>query len=310
MKDLAIVLIVERGVLEQQACLLVESIRTWVAGPEAVDVYACCVRAGHEPTADTVQRLRSLGAEVLIEPLNRAFDYFPLCNGIHASAHIEAMQAHRGVLLLDTDTVFINPLDADLLNGPLLAMRPVDNQGIGSCGADDPQDGFWRRAFDFFDLPLPAAELLTTVGGERIRPYYNSGFVLANQLGDFFRRWKADFTALMHARIRTDSEQSRHGADYGFIEQMTLSVTAARLAAPVRIAPPTHNYPLPFHPRLRQRDGHPRWHEAVLLHYHRWFQHPDFLAHVSDPVEADSAAFAWLQARLPLQPTIDGPFKC
>ncbi|WP_395373954.1 hypothetical protein [Marinicella sp. W31] len=311
MDKLALIFILEKGYLEQQALLLAESVKTFAASGMPMDMYACCVRKDYNPSEETIQQLQQWGVTTICENLNEKFDYFPLCNGIHAAAYVEQYYPdYAGYLLVDTDTVFTGSLPMTLFQKPALMMRTVDNKGIGSSGDDDPNDEFWQQAFALFDMPLSPPSAETTVRKAFIRPYYNSGFVLAYQLNDFMQHWKNDFYKLMQSEIRTAGEASRYGKDYGFIEQFTLSITASRFPQTLVEAPETINYPIPFRPMLKDRDGHPNFTDLVHVHYHRWFQHPGFLDHVTAPEEQTTTQYNWLKSRLPLQPTIDDPFKC
>ena len=124
------------------------------------------------------------------------------------------------------------------------------------------------------------------------------------------QQWKQDFIKLMDSTIRTSASSSRHQVDYGFIEQMVLSVTSEKISSSTKILPQTYNYPIPFRPLLKNRENHPRFDELVHVHYHKWFQHPEFLDYVTDDEEKKSEQYLWLKEHLPLLPKIDGPFKC
>lgn len=311
MFKLALIFIVERGYLESQALLLAKSVKMFAEKGVALDMFGCSVRESNYPDITTVKELEKMGATVICENLNKEFDYFPLCNGIYASAYIESMYPeYDGYLLVDTDTLFLGAIQERMLEMPALIMRIVDNKGIGSNGEKDPNDYFWQQSFDFFGMDLLPVNVKTTVRKELIRPYYNSGFVLAFQLEGFMNAWKKDFLSLMRSDIRTSASASRHRQDYGFIEQFTLSVTSKRFEQHLKLAPETINYPLPFKPKIQDRPGHPVFQELIHVHYHRWFQHPGFLDYVTTDEDKKSLQYQWLKKRVPLKPFITGPFKC
>ena len=151
----------------------------------------------------------------------------------------------------------------------------------------------------------------TTVDRCKIRPYYNSGFVFAQKQTAFFSRWYDDFHQLMDSKVRTQKRASRHQVDYGFIEQMSISITVDRLGLTPQVPSIQYNYPLPFRPRLQNNPAQNIDLSALVhLHYHRWFQHPGFLSHVFSEADQETDAYQWLDKNLPFEPELSGPFKC
>ncbi len=308
--DLHIVAIVEKGYLEQQFKLLVLSIEQFLKPSHNVKVIACSPRKDKQPNQLFVNFLNQHSVDYIDKPLNIEFDYFPLCNGIYAADYVsEHYKNIRSLLLVDTDTLFFNPISKETLKQQGVFMRPVDNKGIGSTGPLDQNNLFWDQVFDFFNLAPSHLNVVTTVSQQHIRPYYNSGFVLANKSINFMQQWKRDFIRLMNSSIRTAPSSSRHQVDYGFIEQMVLSVSAEKERV-INILPETYNYPLPFRPKLKNREDHPLFNALTHVHYHKWFQHPRFLDYITDFEEKKSLQYLWLKEHLPLLPLIDSSFKC
>lgn len=309
---IGIVYIVEKGVLEQQAILLQRSIEKFISPLTPVKSFAYCVRGNHKPSIATIQSLEEHGATYVFDNLNKRYDYFPLCNGIHAASQLEQEAVNiSGCLLLDTDTVFINPIETDLFDQNEILIRPVDNKGIGSEGNKDSNDSFWQAAYGLFNIKPPKPKMLTTISRIKIRPYYNSGFIYAKQETGFFNQWKLDFEKLMESDVRTNKDTSRYKIDYGFIEQMSISITLNRIGAAVTVPKVVYNYPLPFKPKLQTQEvSKYSLSDLVHVHYHKWFQHPGFLDHITSDEEKQSEQYKWLKKHLPLQPEIDGPFKC
>ena len=308
---LHLVAVVEQGYLQQQLKLLILSVEQFVMPHMRVKIIACCPRKGKGVTKPFIDFLSQHNVDYIDEPLNEKYAYFPLCNGIFASDYVARTYKNiNALLLVDTDTLFFNPISMDLLNAGNIHMRPVDNKGIGSLGDKDPNNDFWNRVFDFFNISPAYKKITTTVSQEKIRPYYNSGFVLVNKGIDFMQQWKQDFIKLMDSDIRTAASSSRHLVDYGFIEQMVLSVSSEKMNPQTLILPETYNYPIPFRPRIKERQAHPSFAELVHVHYHKWFQHPGFLDYITTDTEKKSDQYRWLTEHLPLFPQIDGPFKC
>jgi len=308
---LHIIVCVEQGVLESQSRLLVASVERWLSSTSNhIHVYS--PRPGHWPAATTRAFLQQHGVNWVSEPLNDAFHEYPIANKVLACRHFEQQhpEAER-VMFIDTDTVFLNPIDPQwLLAEQQILVRPVDNKGPGSESAADPNNAFWEQVFGLFNLPLPAADMTTTVRPHTIRPYYNAGLVWNNGVAGFFQQWYADFMALVDSGLRPAGYQSRDGDDYRCLDQVALAVTCSRWHDQVSCLPATYNYPIPFKPMLDLRPGSPAIDQLVHVHYHKWFQHPRFLDHVVRDSEHHSTQKKWLTQQLPIEPAIDGPFKC
>jgi len=310
MQKLAVLIIIEPGLLEAQARLLIDSINRFLAPVIDVDVYTFSPRKNRKPSAQMQAYLQEAVKQHHNDDLNQSYDYFPLANGLCASRYFESQYSgYDHVLLTDTDTVFLNPLPAEVFEPQTLFVSPADNKGVGSTGPNDNNDAFWQAMFSHFDMPLPEPSIETTVRTETIRPYHNSGFVMANHLPGLFTQWYEDFDRLMASDIRPEFI-GRDGTNFGFFEQLVLSITAARYPGQVRYFPNTINYPIPFRPFLKETRAQVPFQELVHIHYHKWFQHPGFLSHVTTDDEQATDVYAWLKPYLPLQPAIDGDFKC
>lgn len=311
MKKLAILLIVEKGLLESQAKLLIESIRQYVKEDgKKVDIFSFSPRKERKPSQQTLNTFKQYSVIHNNNDLNCDFDYFPLANGLYAATYFEkTFPFYDHILLTDTDTVFMNDIPNELLEKQSVFVSPADNKGVGSFGPEDSEDEFWHKMYAHFGITVPNEYIRTTVRQELIRPYHNSGFVLANGTPNFFSQWLNDFKSLMQSKIRP-SFIGRDGTNFGFFEQLVLSITTQRESVNKKYFPKMVNYPIPFKPIMQKRANHPNFSELVHIHYHKWFQHPGFLDHVTTDEDKQSEQYQWLKSRLPLQPIIDGPFKC
>jgi len=309
--DLHLVAVVEKGYLEHQLKLLILSVKQFLEPFLSVKIIAVSPRKNKQPNKKYISFLHQNNVDFIDIPLNKEHDFFPLCNGIYASDFVARTYNHiNNLLLVDTDTLFLNPIEDKFLQSKSIYMRAVDNKGIGSTGSKDSNNIFWDEVFEFFKLKPLSNKILTTVSQELIRPYFNSGFIMINKNIDFMQQWKKDFVKLMNSKIRTDPSNSRHLVDYGFIEQMVISVTIEKMSAETNLLPQTYNYPIPFRPKIKNRPNHPKFNELVHVHYHKWFQHPGFLDYVTDDEEKKSEQYLWLKEHLPLLPEIGGDFKC
>lgn len=301
---------VEQGILEEQAILLAKSINRFLSNEYKVIAFS--PRRSHFISSACKENLESLGVEVYLEDINTEFNHYPIANKLISSLYIEtAFPNSSSIMFVDTDTVFLNCFKEFCNNGhKKLMLRPVDNKGPGTEGVDDPNDRFWRAAFEQCRVPLPEPGVETTVRPSLIRNYFNAGFVWANGLNGFFNQWHNDFMTLVDSGLRPFDWQSRDGDDFRCLDQVALAVTATRYQENLKILPQTFNYPIPFKPLMQKREKHPDFDELVHVHYHKWFQHPGFLRHVTTDHDKTTEPYQWLINQLPLKPEIDDEFKC
>ncbi|VAW49263.1 hypothetical protein MNBD_GAMMA03-15 [hydrothermal vent metagenome] len=310
-KQIAIIFCVEKGLLEDRAKLFVESFKRF-AFTGSVQLTAFSPRDRFYPSAETELFFQDNGVLHIKNNLNTEYLDYPIANKVLACEYVEKHYPEFETLIfVDTDTIFFNSLDSNFLKQKnKLYLRPVDNKGPGSEGLNDKNDLFWQEVYALFDMDLPNANIVTTVRPNKIRPYYNAGFIWANGLPGFFSQWKKDFIKLVDSGLRPFGYQSRDNTDFRCLDQVALAVTAQRYKDSIAILPQTYNYPIPFRPILKDRENHPKFNELVHIHYHKWFAHPGFLDHVTTDDEKRSEQYLWLKEHLPLLPEIGGEFKC
>ncbi|MFV0542730.1 MAG: hypothetical protein ACK5L8_03465 [Marinicella pacifica] len=306
----------EQGIIERQSILLSNSIHKTQC-LKSIHLHAYSPRKHFQPLRSTILFYKNNQICHHRELLNQKFTKYPIANKLLACADFEKNNPEaKSIMFVDTDTVFLNPMGSELFTSePSLYLRPVDNKGPGSESNEDKNDAFWQAVFKQFKLPIPKPDLMTTVRPSTIRPYFNAGFIWADNIPGFYQQWLEDFLKLVDSGLRPYGYQSRDGDDFRCLDQVALAVTASRFQEHVKILPETYNYPIPFRPFMKDRDTnkqqkHPDFKDLVHIHYHKWFQHPGFLDHVTSEEDKQTEQYRWLKKQLPLQPTIDGPFKC
>ncbi len=306
MKRTAILFCVENNILEQQAKLLTTSIRKFI--PD-VDIFAFSPRLDYLPSPATENILSDLDVVHIKDNINTKYLSYPIANKVLATAHFEQnFPIYSTVIFVDTDTVFLNDITSFLSsNQPKLYLRPVDNKGPGTEGSGDNNDHFWQNAFKLLNVKIPKPEIQTSVGQSIIRGYFNAGLIWKNEIHDFYTTWLSDFERLINSNLRPLNYQSRTGDDFRCLDQVALAITTQRYVEYLHILPESYNYPIPFRPLLEPRL---KLEDLVHVHYHKWFQHPDFIDHVCDETDRNSSTYQWLQKHLPISPTISNDFKC
>ncbi|WP_154222844.1 hypothetical protein [Marinicella rhabdoformis] len=304
------VICVEQGILECQSLLLVDSINKNLK--DHVKLHAYCPRKNNQPSHQTLTALEGKGVYTNNEKINEDFILYPIANKLLACLDLERKQATNGsILFSDTDTVFLNSLSTGVvLTEPSLFLRPVDNKGPGTEGVNDPNDVFWQNVYRLCGVELPEPSIWTTVRPKLIRNYFNAGFIWAHKLEGFFQQWYDDFIQIIESDLRPFGWTSRDGDDFRCLDQVALAVTATRYQEFLQVLPETYNYPIPFRPIMNNRENHPKFKDLIHVHYHKWFQHPEFLDHVTSDEDKLSEQYQWLKSQLPLMPEIEEEFKC
>ena len=304
----AFVVCVERGRLEAQTLLLVESLRRWTGPVARASVVAVSPRRDHRPTPATLAALRALDVDVVTDVMARLhslcdvgtpFPDYPVGNKVVACAWVakQYRRAPQVLVFVDSDTVFLDTPRELLAHGRPVGVRPVDNRGPGSIGAGDTNEAHWLEAARICGRKRPVARVVTTVDQCDILAYYNAGLIRFDAADSFAEEWHAATWALVDAGF-TASGNAR------CIDQIALALV---LDGRCDLLPPSYNYPLPKRIRLAEPLRGMPLQNLVHVHYHRWFHRPGFLDQLHPPLDACERR-AWLAARLPLSPVIDDPY--
>jgi hypothetical protein len=300
-------LCVERGPLESQTLLCVESLRRWGGEMADAPVYTFAPRPGSEPAAATVDRLGELGVQHVSEPLNTASPDLPHCNKVYVSAWAERELEHQVLVFTDSDTVFLH--DPALL-APAewpAAARPVGQTNAGSTGEGHRNEPAWQALYD--ELGVKARPFLeSNVEGERIRAYFNAGLLAVRRDTGILGEWRDALD-----RLLASSFAERHGGGRkqlrNQIDQLAFAGVVADRFEQMLILPATYNYPLPKRILQPPEMQALNLDDLVHVHGHRWLHLPGFLREVHPPLDESSERYRWLDSHLPLEPTIEGPFR-
>lgn len=247
--------------MEKQAIGLVDSVVKFGHGNAKLRMRAYSPRLHNRPSAATLAVLRASGVEWCDEPLNKTLAHYPIANKVFAMRHAESNASVDAICFLDSDKFVTAPIEASLLSGGVLAMRPVNRKGPGSTGQIDPNDQYWQLIAKYFSISY-GQNLETVVSGESIRPYFNSGFVLFDARSGLAEAWYSVLSELLQASLLP-------GGNLRCMDQIALAVVSAKYSSGQVLLSSGVNFPLPFVDELRLN---PRfiWPKDVLtLHYYK-----------------------------------------
>ena len=268
-QTLPLIVICTETEFEWKSRLLVRSLRTFGGRLAAATIVSYSPRSERQPSEACRADFRQGDVVVICDPLNCEFPDYGLANKAIAMADAERRFPGRFLVFLDSDKVVMRePSDLLSLNGRAFAARPVDVSGCGAAGFDGRNGEYWLELYRVCGVSQ-FRFVNTSIHGERIFEYYNSGMISAPSSLGLFGAWLQNLRAVWTEGIRPQE------GDF-FVEQSVLAATVSALEPAVTILPPTYNIPLHFF-----RDF-PNWHwevtlpQCVSLHYHWVFNAPQW----------------------------------
>lgn len=310
--EVTFVLCIENNGIRNQALLLCESIRRWTGRYRNAAIVAVSPRPGLGIGADDRRRLDRMGVSYIEAPLNRICLEYGSANRVFAAAWAEAHARSEWIVVLDSDTVFLD--EPDLPEDADVAVRPVDTKGSATTGPGDAFEDYWRRLAALGGVALEALPLVdTTDGRHRVRASYNGGLVVVRRSLGILGAWADLFTRSVVAGLKPwrGSNLNVHAStgyvgieasEYWGSNQAAAALAIWRATERVRHYPATYNVPLHLWLEQSQLQKGPLTGPLVHVHYHWTFTGPHdrrALARMQE-LGATKDHIDWLQARLPL----------
>jgi hypothetical protein len=306
--SIAFIACVESGNLENQALLLFRSIRKYAGRFKESPIYSFQPRKGPPLNKNTIKAFEELRIEHNTELLNSDYAYYPIGNKIFASARAEEIIKEKILVFIDTDTVILNePVGLDISPDIAVAVRPVDNKNYGSTGPGDRNDAYWQKLYSICGINQ-GRYITATIDKRRIRAFWNSGLIAVNRSEGIFQQWKDNFIKIMKAgHIPIDRSTGKECLT--FMDQLALAPTLTNVYDKVDILDYRYNYPLPKRPLMVSPYRNAALEDLIHVHYHRWFNKPDFLYLLRPKLNKDSEVFRWISGYLPFEPVINEPLR-
>ncbi len=169
---------------------------------------------------------------------------------------------------LSTDTLFLNEPKDFLLDEKIsLGYRPVHHQLIGSS-YDAPLDEFWNTCYDILSVKDEDVFPMFTCMGEKIRPYFNAGFLIVRPEKRILRSWEEYFLKNVDNKIL--KKFYRKDVIYlVFVHQIILSALIISMLDRDEIneLPDTYNFPLNLISEIDKRDRPKRLSDLITARY-------------------------------------------
>lgn len=217
--------VIHGGSLEVKSTLLACSLRQKL-GPNTSIVAVLMEPESRWGAISTATRhlLKRLNVEVVRN--SNAIDMnYPHGNKINAMSQIDGP-----AIFLDSDMLMMRPfithhsfLDCEA------TLKAADINTFERGG------GTWSHVYKSFDLPLPGRDLVATATQERMRPYYNAGFVRVQNGKTFSEMW-LETARIIDADAKVVNKRP-------WLDQVALPVALARLNWRVTEASTALNFP-------------------------------------------------------------------
>lgn len=312
--DVEFVLVVESGVLEQQARLLCESLRERGGRYRDARIVAMSPLPERRPSRDFLAFAERHGITYCDRKLEVECPEYGTSHRVYAAAERAERSDAEVLVVLDSDTLFLREPDF-ALEGVDVAVRPVDVKGRCTSGPDDPFDPYWRKLCALGGIALEALPIVTpTVDDRRVRASYNGGLVAVRRETGILQTTAALFGRSVRAGLSPHAvgESSVFASTgpvgevasaYWGSSQAALAVAIWRTTDRVRVLEPTYNVPLHCFDDWLERHPTVPLEALVHLHYH-WLCTPGHEA--SNPLLDGRLPLApelarWLRARVPFR---------
>ena len=257
---------------ETNAILLAESIRSFAGdlSENPINVYTLGDGAGLSEAFK--ERLSGLGGTLVPFVIDDELLGFPFMAHAFAAARAEE-DAKAGVLAwLSPNTVVLGePRDFLLGEGISLGFRPVHHTLIGSR-FHEPLDPFWSLLYELCGVPEERVfPMETHVDGATLRPYFNSGILVARPERGLMKAWRDRYVGV-YDEPALRGFYGRDGRYSVFVHQAVLSgVILSELGTDEIVElPHSYNYPLHLHGE-DLTDGRPAAMEELVTMRHEGF---------------------------------------
>ena len=304
------VLIAEAGILEAQALLLCESIRSFAGAYSQFPITVISPRSSRRPSFSTLRKLDRLQAEYLPIEVESCCPEYGTSYRVHSLAHVARRSGPPVIVQLDSDTIFLSEPDFSLTDSHAAA-RPVDVKGMCTTGPADPFDNFWRELCALMGVNYEQLSIVeTTVDCQRVRASYNGGLIAAQRACGIFERTEEIFSRLVTAGLKPWTAGgptiwtgtgilSGAATAYWGTSQAAFSLAAVAGNHAVELLPATYNFPLHC---LDQMTTSIPW-PLIHVHYHWLFSAEacDANPMLNEKLNLSVEAAEWLRARLPLR---------
>lgn len=202
MPPITFVCCIEQGRLEAQTLLMLSTLRAHGGNLHDAPVLVVQGRRGLSLESATVQRLRQLDAQLIVDASHNPVPWFNYANKIAAVTIAQARARTPLVGWLDSDVLVAQaPLDLLLGDDEDFAARAEFLPPAVRPG-DTTHEPYWRRLCGLFGLSFDDVPWLhVEPRGDDIRMYFNSGVFVWRRSSAFAATYASYFIKLLQSRL-------------------------------------------------------------------------------------------------------------
>lgn len=263
MKNTEIIICTEAGKLEKNSQLLVKSIRLLDGAFSKIPIYSYAPRPGNEISDETMKFFNDYDVEHRNVKINTKFLDYPLANKPLVCAYHEKNSNAEKLIFCDSDTLFLNSPESDILGNVDVAIRTVDYENIGVADYQSGINGiYWKELHRISGVKKPSY-ISTTIKKDKIFSYFNTGLIFVKRKSKIFSKWERNFCKIYTSEVKPSKPF--------FIEQSSFAATIDVSDVNFKLLPSSYNFPVAFYLR-RWRGMFPfSLYDKIHIHYHKSF---------------------------------------
>lgn len=176
-------------------------------------------RPHRRPSQLVIDELKRLNVTYIDSVTNTDTSGYGTVNRIVAGSFIEATTTHELIVVVDSDTLVLAPLDALILGAEVdMRARAVDLLGLSATGAEHPMAPYWTEVCRLAEITLDELPLTTTtVDRSPIVANYNGGLVVVRRSVGILQRLEKLYVQIVAAGLRPRSHAHGFRAGAGFV---------------------------------------------------------------------------------------------
>jgi len=243
MDSISVIINTEKGRLEGESKMLIESIRQFGGRFKDVPIYSYQPRKGFELSKSTISFFEKHQVNYIDLPLNKNHRDYPLANKIYTCAHAEKNLKSDTIIFMDSDSVvwqepsaFYEMKDHDV------GMTPVFRKLSLAVQQEDENYAYWQRLQSVLKFSMDQY-VQTVVDDQKVLAYYNSGLMVAKRSSCFFQSVLSNFEKL----LKEDAPFFKNR----FLEQSNFTATILSKGMKFKKLGKGYNYPLKHHGNIK-----------------------------------------------------------
>jgi hypothetical protein len=251
---------IEAGPLEQQVCLLAESVRLFGGRLSGLPFVAVVPRFGPLLRASTKVALRRLGVDIVTATRDDGMSWFPFLNKTQTTRLI-SRQFKGTIVWFDADVLLLNePADLLIDDTDVKFAACCTDKNIGTASDDDEFAPYFKACCEVFGIKYESLPyIVTKTEGIPIRAYWNAG-IFSFDCDSGLAETYDDFTKLLLRK----GIGSRY-CKMLMTDQISLGLAAHKLGLRYRELPLSHNFHIQPNDVTSVLDSEE---DIRLLHYH------------------------------------------